>query len=118
VSGFGPNPLGEYALIVCNLKAYYSFFRPRFACELTRMSGFLLSTGTMKMNLHYPELMGEFLQAISWGEKMGEKLKAPLLITDWRAYLDWPLEELRRELNIDNAPPPGLWEWTNGARRG
>jgi ubiquinone biosynthesis protein Coq4 len=118
VTGFGPNPIGEYALIALNLKCYYAFFAPEFACEMTRMSGFLLSTGTMKMNLHYPQLMGEFMDALKWGVEMGAAMRHPLMVTDWRAYLDMPIEEVRRDLNILNSPPPGHWDYTNQARRG
>jgi ubiquinone biosynthesis protein Coq4 len=118
VSGFGPNPVGEYALIACNLKCYYDFFTPEFASELTRMSGFLFSTGAMKMSLHYPAVMGEFLIATKWGIEMAEGMKAPLMVTDWRSYLDWPMDAVREDLGIRNSPPPGHWEWTHEARRG
>jgi ubiquinone biosynthesis protein Coq4 len=118
ISGFEPNPLGEYALICCNLKAHYRFFSPEFTAEMTRMTGFLLSTGVMKTNLHYPELMNEFLVALRWGIEMGERLNRPLLLADWRGYLDWPIAAIREHLGIDNAPPPGTWGWTNEARRG
>jgi ubiquinone biosynthesis protein Coq4 len=118
VSGFEPNPLGEYALIACNLTTYYRFFSPEFAGEMTRMSGFLFSTGVMKTNLHYPELMREFLAATRWGVEMGEGMNRPLLLADWRGYLDRTIPEIREDLGIVNAPPPGTWAWTNDARRG
>ena len=118
VSGFGPNPVGEYGLIAANLTAYYKFFSPEFASELTRMSGFLFSTGIMKMSLHYPEVVPEFLVATKWGIEQGDGWKHPLMVTDWRSYLDWPLEEVRKDLNVLNPPPPGHWEWTHEARRG
>ena len=81
VSGFGPNPVGEYGLIAANLTSYYKFFSPDFASELTRMSGFLFSTGAMKMSLHYPLVMGAFLDATRWGIEMGEGWKHPLMVT-------------------------------------
>jgi ubiquinone biosynthesis protein COQ4 len=118
VTGLLPNPLGEYALISCNLATYYKFFSPDFASEMTRMSGFLLSTGTMKLNLHYPALMGEFLNANRIGIEMGQGMTKPLLIADWRAYLDWTIADIREELNILGSPPAGTWDWTNQARRG
>jgi ubiquinone biosynthesis protein COQ4 len=117
VSGLGPNLIGEHALIACNLKCYYDFFSAELACELTRMSGFLMSTGVMKINLHSPHLMSEYLNAVSIGVKMAEGMKRPLLITDWRTYLDWTIEDIRKDLNILNAQPPGTWEWTNEASR-
>jgi ubiquinone biosynthesis protein COQ4 len=117
VSGLGPNLIGEHALIACNLKCNYDYFSPELACELTRMSGFLMSTGVMKINLHTPHLMGEYLRAVAIGVEMAEGMKRPLLINDWRAYLDWTIEDIRKDLNILNAQPPGTWEWTNAASR-
>ena len=118
ITGFGPNPAGEYALIAVNLKAYYNYFSPDLACELTRMTGFLLSTGLMKANLHYPQVMGAVLDAVQQGTLMGDKLKRPLLVTNWRTYLDWQIADIRADLNIIGAPPPGTWDWTAEARRG
>jgi ubiquinone biosynthesis protein COQ4 len=117
VSGLGPNLIGEHALIACNLKCNYDYFSPELACEVTRMSGFLMSTGVMKINLHTPHLMGEYLRAVAIGVEMAEGMKRPLLITDWRAYLDWTIDDIRKDLNILNAQPPGTWEWTNEASR-
>lgn len=94
ISGFEPNPVGEYALIACNLKAYYNYFSPDLACELTRMTGFLLSTGLMKVNLHYPTVAGAVLTGIQMGTDMGDSLKRPLLVTNWRAYLDWTIADI------------------------
>jgi ubiquinone biosynthesis protein Coq4 len=45
-------------------------------------------------------------------------MKKPLMVTDWRSYLDWPIADIRRDLGIVNAPEPGTWDWTNEARRG
>lgn len=118
ISGLGPNPVGEQALIALNLKTYYDFFTPELAGELTRMSGFLLSTGVMKANLHYPEVMAAFLEGVAKGSEIGAGMKHPLLLADWRAYLDWTIEDIRADLNIVGAPPAGTWDWTNEARRG
>ncbi len=117
VSGLGPNLIGEHALIACNLKCNYDYFSPELACEVTRMSGFLMSTGVMKINLHSPHLMGEYLNAVALGVKMAEGMTRPLIVNDWRDYLDWTIEDIRKDLNIVGAPPPGHWEWTNEASR-
>jgi ubiquinone biosynthesis protein Coq4 len=117
VSGLGPNLIGEHALIACNLKCNYNYFSPELACELTRMSGFLMSTGVMKINLHSPHLMSEYLTAVALGVKMADGMKRPLIVNDWRDYLDWTIEDIRKDLNIVRAPPPGTWEWTNEASR-
>jgi len=118
LTGLGPNPVGELALIACNLRAYYNYFSPDLACALTRMTGFLLSTNVMKINLHYPQVAGPMYEGLQMGFAMGEGLKRPLLLTDWHAYLDWPVEEMRRDLNIVGAPPTGTWDWTEDAHRG
>jgi ubiquinone biosynthesis protein Coq4 len=118
VTGLGPNPVGEPALICCNLTAYYNYFSPELAGELTRMTGYLLSTGLMKTNLHYPQLMATMLEGVRMGIAMGSRMRRPLLIADWRSYLDWPMEEVRRELDVHDAPPPGTWEWTHDMKRG
>jgi ubiquinone biosynthesis protein Coq4 len=118
ISGLGPNPVGEQALIALNLKTYYDYFTPELAGELTRMSGFLLSTGVMKANLHYPDVMSAFLEGVAKGAEIGAGMKHPLLLADWRAYLDWTIEDIRKDLNIVGAPPAGTWDWTNEARRG
>jgi len=117
VSGLGPNLIGEHALIACNLKSNYNYFSPELACEITRMSGFLMSTGVMKINLHTPHLMSEYLKAVSIGVKMADGMKRPLILNDWRAYLDWTIEDIRADLGIVGAPPAGTWEWTNEASR-
>jgi hypothetical protein len=36
----------------------------------------------------------------------------PLLVTDWRDFLHWPVEDVRRDFNVQNVPPPGLWDWS------
>jgi ubiquinone biosynthesis protein COQ4 len=110
VTGFEPNPIAEYAQIVCNLRSLHGFFTPAFAAEMTGMFGFIFSTAAMKVNLHYPELMGAFLDAARWGAEMGEKMTRPLLVTDWRDFLHWTVEDVRRDFNIQNVPPPGLWD--------
>ena len=117
VSGMGPNQIGEHALIACNLKCNYDYFSPELAGQLTVMTGFLMSTGVMKINLHSPHLMGEYLKAVAIGVRMAEGMTRPLLINDWRAYLDWTIEDIREELNIRGAQPPGTWDWTNDASR-
>jgi hypothetical protein len=48
---------------------------------------------------------------------MAEGMSRPLLVNDWRAYLDWTIDDIRKDLNILNAQPPGTWEWTNEASR-
>jgi ubiquinone biosynthesis protein COQ4 len=112
VTGFEPNPIAEYAQIVCNLRSLHNFFTPAFAAEMTGMFGFIYSTAAMKVNLHYPQAMGAFLDATRWGAEMGETMTRPLLVTDWRDFLHWTLEDVRRDFNIQNVPPPGLWDWS------
>jgi len=112
VTGFEPNPIAEYAQIACNLASLHKFFTPPFAAEMTGMFGFIFSTAAMKVNLHYPQCMGAFLDAARWGAEMGGQMTRPLLVTDWRAYLKWTLEDVRDDFNILSVPPPGLWDWS------
>jgi ubiquinone biosynthesis protein Coq4 len=112
VTGFEPNPIAEYAQIVCNLRSLHNFFRPAFAAEMTGMFGFIFSTAAMKVNLHYPQAMGAFLDATRWGSEMGAAMTRPLLVTDWRDFLHATVEDVRRDFNIHNVPPPGLWDWS------
>jgi ubiquinone biosynthesis protein Coq4 len=118
ITGFGTNPVGEQALIACNVKSFCRYFSPELAGELTRLISFQMSTNVMKTNLHYPQVLGTTLEAWHTGIEMGDALKRPLVMTDWLGYLDWPVEEMRRDLNIANAPPPGTWDWTSESRRG
>jgi len=115
ITGLGPNTVGENALIACNLKSYYSYFAPELVSQMILMSGFLLSTGLMKTHLHYPAVMNELLNGIRIGTDMGDALKQPLFMTNWRGYLDWTIEDIRADMNILHAQPPGTWEWTNAA---
>lgn len=99
VTGLGPNPVGEQALIALNLKTYFDYFSPQLAADLTRMSAFLLSTGVMKANLHYPGVMAAFLEGVALGAEIGAGMKHPLLLADWRAYLDWTIADIRADLD-------------------
>ena len=112
VTGFEPNPIAEYGQIVCNLRSLHNFFTPAFAAEMTGMFGFIFSTAAMKINLHYPQAMGAFLDATRWGAEMGAGMTRPLLVTDWRDFLEWTVNDVRRDFNIHNVPPPGLWGWS------
>ncbi len=118
ITGFGTNPIGEQALIACNIKSYCRYFSAELAGELTRLISFQMSTNIMKTSLHYPQVLATTLEGWKIGIEMGDTLKRPLITADWRRYLAWPIEEIRRDLNILNAPPPGTWDWTNGVRPG
>ncbi len=118
ITGFGTNPIGEQALIACNIKSYCRYFSTELAGELTRLISFQMSTNIMKTSLHYPQVLATTLEGWKIGIEMGDALKRPLITADWRRYLGWPIEEIRRDLNIINAPPPGTWDWTSEARRG
>lgn len=118
ITGFGTNPIGEQALVACNIKSFCRFFSAELAGELTRLISFQMSTNVMKTNLHYPQVLGTTLEGWGVGITMGDALKRPLVMADWRGYLEWPVEDMRRDLNISNAPLPGTWDWTNEARRG
>lgn len=55
---------------------------------------------------------GVSINAEFLGAQQGRNWKVPLLIVDWREYTDWPIEDIRRELNI--TPIVGdQWDLTN-----
>ena len=118
LTGFGPNAVGEQALIACNIKSYYRYFSPELVSGMILMSGFLMSTVIMKTHLHYPALMTEMMDGMRMGMDMGDQIRQPLFMTDWHKYLPMKVEQIREELNIKGAPPPGHWEWTTAAWEG
>lgn len=115
VTGFGPNFCGEIALLSANLQSFYSFFTPGLVHHFATLSGYLYTKSMMKANLHYPVVMPAFLEATRLGIEQGARWKKPLLLAQWRDYLDWPIPDLREELGIGETPPDGYWDWTSAA---
>lgn len=118
VTGLDPSPVGEAALIVANIVANEKYFGTALAAELNRFGVFLLSTGLMRAGLHYPRVLPAYLEGIARGRALGERQQRPLFMVRWEDYLDWSIEDIRREFGFEDGPPKGHWDWTNEAARG
>jgi ubiquinone biosynthesis protein Coq4 len=100
VSGFGPNHGGEIALINANMHAKALYFHPEFCNFLNQIAYYLKAKTIMKDGLFYPEAMVVNLEAEFLGAQQGRNWKYPLMLVDWREYVDVQIEDIRRELNI------------------
>ena len=112
VTGMGVDPVGEFALIMLNTENYFSYLSNELAGELTAFSTFLVSSGMMRSNLHYPETMPAMLEALRIGIEMGRKLKTPFFYVKWEDYWDWQIADIQEELGLTGGPEKGVWDWT------
>lgn len=112
VSGFGPNHGGEVALINANMHAKSRYFVPELANFFSRIAYYLKAKTIMKDGLFYPEAMAVNLEAEYLGAQQGRNWKYPLMLVDWREYIDVQISDIRAELGvtpvIDNR-----WDQTN-----
>jgi ubiquinone biosynthesis protein Coq4 len=111
VTGFDTDPIGEFALIIATAQSYAKYFSLELSQELSKFSMFLVATGLMRHSLHYPKSYALFLEAFAMAVQLGNDLKRPLFYVKWEDYFDWPMQEIRRELNIRQAPGDGEWKW-------
>ena len=100
ITGFGPNHGGEVALLTANMHAKARYFHPELTAFFNRIAYYLKAKTIMKDGLHYPEAMVVNLEAEYLGAEQGRNWAYPLMLVDWRKYVDTPIEEIRRELNI------------------
>lgn len=112
VTGFGPNHGGEVALLTANMHAKARYFHPELSAFFSRIATYLKAKTIMKDGLHYPEAMVLNLEAEYRGAEQGRNWKYPLMLVDWRAYTDWQINDIRKELNITPVEE-GLWLDTN-----
>ena len=112
VTGFGPNHGGEVALLTANMHAKARYFHPELSAFFSRIMTYLKAKTIMKDGLHYPEAMVLNLEAEYRGAEQGRNWKYPLMLVDWRAYVDWQISDIRKELNITPVED-GLWLETN-----
>ncbi|MFK4793653.1 Coq4 family protein [Sphingobium sp. ZW T5_29] len=112
VTGFGPNHGGEVALLTANMHAKARYFHPELSAFFSRIATYLKAKTIMKDGLHYPEAMVLNLEAEYRGAEQGRNWKYPLMLVDWRAYVDWQISDIRKELNITPVEE-GLWLDTN-----
>ncbi|OYX92029.1 MAG: hypothetical protein B7Y74_13105, partial [Novosphingobium sp. 35-62-5] len=112
VSGFGPNHGGEVALLSANMHAKSLYFHPELSNFFSRIAFYLKAKTVMKDGLFYPDAMVVNLEAEFLGAQQGRNWKYPLMLVDWREYVDVQIDDIRRELNItpviDNR-----WDLTN-----
>lgn len=113
VTGFGPNHGGEVALINANMHAKARYFHPELSAFFSRIAFYLKAKTIMKDGLHYPEAMLVNLEAEFVGAEQGRNWAYPLMLVDWRQYVDVQIADIRRELNITPVIAPGLWDQTN-----
>ena len=112
VTGFGPNHGGEVALLTANMHAKARYFHPELSAFFSRIATYLKAKTIMKDGLHYPEAMVLNLEAEYRGAEQGRNWIYPLMLVDWRAYVDWQISDIRKELNITPVEE-GLWLDTN-----
>ena len=113
VTGFGPNHGGEVALLNANMHSKVRYFHPELANFFNRIATYLKSKTIMKDGLHYAEAMVVNLEAEYQGAVQGRNWAYPIILADWRGWVDWQIADIREELNITPVPAPGLWEDTN-----
>lgn len=100
VSGFGPNHGGEIALLSANMHSKSLYFDPELSNFFSRIAFYLKARTLMKDGLFYPEAMKVHLEAEFLGAQQGRNWAYPLMLVDWRDYVDVQIEDIRRELNI------------------
>lgn len=112
VSGFGPNHGGEVALINANMHAKVRYFHPDLSAFFNRIAYYLKAKTIMKDGLFYPEAMAVNLEAEFIGAEQGRNWAYPLMLVDWRRYIDVQIADIRRELNITPVID-ARWDQTN-----
>jgi ubiquinone biosynthesis protein COQ4 len=113
ITGFLPNHGGEVALLTANMHSKTRYFHPELANFFNRVATYLKAKTIMKDGLHYPEAMVINLEAEYRGAEQGRNWKYPIMLADWRAMVDWQIDDIRKELNITPVPEDGLWDGTN-----
>lgn len=100
VSGFGPNHGGEVALINANMHAKMNYFHPELASFFNRIAYYLKVKTIMKDGLFYPDAMVVNLEAEYLGAQQGRNWHYPLMLVDWRQYINMQISDIREELGI------------------
>jgi len=118
VTGFEPNPYGESALVY--FKAYLegNYLSPEVAQIIHRALLSATALSFVQINLHYPVLVPHIVEAMHEGISLAKKCKKQLLYIKWEDYWDVQLHDVREELGLQDAPPPGKGQWMEDASRG
>jgi len=113
VSGFGPNHGGEIALLTANMHSKIRYFRPELAAFFNRIPTYLKAKTIMKDGLYYPAAAALNLEAEYRGHIQAQSWKYPLMLVNWRDYVDVQIDDIRAELGISPVPAKDLWAGTN-----
>lgn len=113
VTGFGPNHGGEVALLNANMVSKARYFRPELANFFSRISIYLKAKTIMKDGLFYPEAMALNLEAEFQGALQARNWKYPIMLVNWRDYVDHQISDIREELGITPVLPEGTWAESN-----
>lgn len=113
VTGFGPNHGGEVALLNANMVSKARYFRPELANFFSRISIYLKAKTIMKDGLFYPEAMALNLEAEFQGALQARNWKYPIMLVNWRDYMDLQISDIREELGITPVLPEGTWADSN-----
>lgn len=113
VTGFGPNHGGEVALLNANMVSKARYFRPELANFFSRISIYLKAKTIMKDGLFYPEAMALNLEAEFQGALQARNWKYPIMLVNWRDYMDLQISDIREELGITPVLPEGTWAESN-----
>jgi ubiquinone biosynthesis protein Coq4 len=117
VTGFGTDPAGEYGMMYLYMTQNAAYFTPELAGVLNFNHAYLSSTWTMRTALYYSDAMPAFMAAARTGLEMASRMKRPMPLEDWDRLFEYPIEEVRRALNV-TPTDPGEWAWTEKAWRG
>lgn len=113
VTGFGPNHGGEIALLNANLYSKARYFRPELAAFFNRIPHYLKAKTTLKDGLHYPEAAALNSEAEFRGMTQARNWKYPIMLVNWRDYIDGQLADVRADLGITPLlDPSDLWDGT------
>lgn len=113
VTGFGPNHGGEVALLNANMVSKARYFRPELANFFSRIAIYLKAKTIMKDGLFYPEAMALNLEAEFQGALQARNWAYPLMLVNWRAYVNHQISDIRAELGITPVLPEGTWADSN-----
>lgn len=113
VTGFGPNHGGEIALVTANMHSRTLYFHPELAAFFSRIQTYLRAKSLMKDGLYYPEAAAVHFEAEYRGAQQARNWKYPIMLVNWRHYVDWQIEDIRADLGITPIVPPELWADTN-----
>jgi ubiquinone biosynthesis protein COQ4 len=115
VTGLGPDPAGELALLYFNFEQSFLTFSAEFASATNRGKVMVNTPFLTRVLLHYPKANQIIIEAMALGVEMARKLKKPLTYVAWEEHFDRPLDEIRAEFGIEGFPEEGAWDWTYDA---